>query len=171
MLSASPTSTVPVRPAPIISLPRQSSDWGSPSARKTFFLQIFRDCPPGMKSGSTSMDISAGAAEWIWRWPSTARPCWEITNEVLPGGYFLYDSTKELSEEFNRNDITPIGIPLTSLCNDAFQNPKLRQLLKNIIYVGALSFLIDLDFSILTESIERQFKKKPKLGRAKYQSP
>jgi 2-oxoglutarate ferredoxin oxidoreductase subunit alpha len=84
--------------------------------------------------------------------------------EVLPGGYFLYDSTKGLSDEFTRDDITTIGIPLTSLCNNEFQNPKLRQLLRNIIYVGALSFLLDLDFSILTESIERQFKKKPKLG-------
>ncbi len=84
--------------------------------------------------------------------------------EVLPGGYFLYDSTKDLSEEFDRDDITTIGIPLTRLCNDAFQNPKLRQLLKNIIYVGSLAFLLDMDFSILTESIERQFKKKPKLA-------
>jgi len=84
--------------------------------------------------------------------------------EVLPGGYFVYDSTKELTEEFDRDDITTIGIPLTTLCNDAFENPKLRQLLKNIIYVGALSSLIDLDFSILTDSIEKQFKKKPKLA-------
>jgi 2-oxoglutarate/2-oxoacid ferredoxin oxidoreductase subunit alpha len=84
--------------------------------------------------------------------------------EVLPGGYFLYDSTRELSEKFNRDDITVIGVPLTTLCNDEFKNPKLRQLLRNIIYVGALSFLLDLDFSILTESIEKQFRKKPKLG-------
>ena len=90
--------------------------------------------------------------------------------EVLPGGYFLYDSTKELSEEFDRDDITPIGIPLTRLCNDAFQNPKLRQLLKNIIYVGSLAFLLDMDFSILTESIERQFKKKPKLAEPNIQA-
>ncbi|GAB6190528.1 2-oxoacid:acceptor oxidoreductase subunit alpha [Desulfocastanea catecholica] len=84
--------------------------------------------------------------------------------EVLPGGYFLYDSTRELSDEFNRDDITVIGVPLTTLCNDEFKNPKLRQLLRNIIYVGALSFLLDLDFSILTESIDKQFRKKPKLG-------
>ena len=84
--------------------------------------------------------------------------------EVLPGGYFLYDSTKDLPEEFNRNDVNLIGIPLTKLCNDEFKNPKLRQLLKNIIYVGALSFLIDLDFSVLTQSIEKQFEKKPKLA-------
>ncbi len=84
--------------------------------------------------------------------------------EVLPGGYFIYDSTKELSEEFNRNDITIIGIPFTGLCNKEFQNPKLRQLLRNIIYVGSLAFLLDMDFSVLTESIEKQFQKKPKLA-------
>ncbi len=84
--------------------------------------------------------------------------------EVLPGGYFIYDSTKELSEEFDRDDITTIGIPFTSLCNNEFQNPKLRQLLRNIIYVGSLAFLLDMDFSVLTESIEKQFQKKPKLA-------
>ncbi len=84
--------------------------------------------------------------------------------DVLPGGYFLFDSTKELPEEFQRDDVNVIGIPLTSLCNEAFSNPKLRQLLKNIIYVGALSFLLDLDFSVLTDSINMQFKKKPKLA-------
>jgi 2-oxoglutarate/2-oxoacid ferredoxin oxidoreductase subunit alpha len=84
--------------------------------------------------------------------------------EVLPGGYFIYDSAKELSEEFNRDDITTIGIPFTKLCNDEFQNPKLRQLLRNIIYVGSLAFLLDMDFSVLTESIEKQFQKKPKLA-------
>ncbi len=84
--------------------------------------------------------------------------------EVLPGGYFLYDSTRALPDEFDRDDITLLGIPLTTLCNEAFSNPKLRQLLKNIIYVGALASLLDLDFTILTEAITSQFTKKPKLA-------
>jgi 2-oxoglutarate ferredoxin oxidoreductase subunit alpha len=84
--------------------------------------------------------------------------------ELPPGGYFIYDSTKELSDEFQRDDLVVIGIPLTRLCNDEFDNPKLRQLLKNIIYVGSLSFLLDIEFSILTDSIKKQFSKKPKLA-------
>lgn len=83
---------------------------------------------------------------------------------LLPGGYYLYDSTKPLPESFDRKDVIPIGIPLTTLCNDAFDNPRLRQLLKNIIYVGALSSLLSMDFSILTDSIIKQFKAKPKLA-------
>ena len=90
--------------------------------------------------------------------------------DVLPGGYFLFDSTKELPENFQRGDINVIGIPLTALCNEAFSNPKLRQLLKNIIYVGALSYLLDLEFSVLTDSIKMQFKKKPKLAEPNIQA-
>lgn len=84
--------------------------------------------------------------------------------ELSPGGYFLYDSTRELSEDFDRADVTPIPIPLTELCNTAFENAKLRQLMKNIIYVGSLAYLLDMDFSVLTDSIRQQFSKKPKLA-------
>lgn len=85
-------------------------------------------------------------------------------DDLQPGGYFLYDSTKTLSDDFSRNDITLIGMPLTDICNREIDNPKLRPLLKNIIYVGALAYLLDMDFSILTDSIARQFSKKPKLA-------
>ncbi len=84
--------------------------------------------------------------------------------DLLPGGYFVYDASKDLPNDFHRDDITVIGIPFTQLCNDEFKNPKLRQILKNIIYVGSLAYLLDLDFSILTDSITKQFQKKPKLA-------
>lgn len=83
---------------------------------------------------------------------------------LLPGGYFLFDSTKPLPDEFNRDDVITFPIPLTDLCNKEFESPRLRQLLKNIIYVGALASLFSMDFSILTDSIKKQFKTKPKLA-------
>lgn len=85
-------------------------------------------------------------------------------HDLLPGGYFLYDSSKDLPETFERDDVSVIGIPLTLLCNQEFANPKLRQLLKNIIYVGSLAHLLDIDFTILTDSINKQFARKPKLA-------
>ena len=83
---------------------------------------------------------------------------------LASGGYFLYDSTRPLPENFARKDINLIPIPLTEMANQAFATPRLRQLLKNIIYIGALSYLLDLEFSVLTGSIEKQFAKKPKLA-------
>ncbi len=64
--------------------------------------------------------------------------------EVAPGGYFLYDSTRQLPERCDRDDVEVFGIPLTEMCNSTFSHPKLRQLLKNIIYIGALSHLVGL---------------------------
>ena len=83
---------------------------------------------------------------------------------VQPGGYFLYDSTRELPESFNRDDVTLLGIPLTQLCNDEFQDNRMRQLMKNIIYIGALAYLLDIGMEPISDSIRKQFAKKPKLA-------
>ncbi|MCB1581590.1 MAG: 2-oxoacid:acceptor oxidoreductase subunit alpha [Xanthomonadales bacterium] len=84
-------------------------------------------------------------------------------NELLPGGYFFYDSSKRLPETFKRDDIIEIGIPLTEICNAQYTDPRQRQIFKNIIYVGALAYLFDMDFSVFEDSIKSQFAKKAKL--------
>ncbi len=83
---------------------------------------------------------------------------------VEPGGYFLYDATKPLPESFTRTDITVIDIPLTQLCNEAFSDNRVRQLMKNIIYIGALAHLLDIGLEPVVEAVQRQFAKKPKLA-------
>ena len=50
--------------------------------------------------------------------------------EVDPGGYLLYDSTKELPRSKFRDDLTVIGIPLTQLCNTEYTDARQRQLFK-----------------------------------------
>ena len=57
--------------------------------------------------------------------------------ELEPGGYFIYDNTKPLDLRLLRNDVTIIGIPLTAICNEAYSDPRQRQLFKNVIYVAA----------------------------------
>jgi 2-oxoglutarate/2-oxoacid ferredoxin oxidoreductase subunit alpha len=82
---------------------------------------------------------------------------------VKPGGYFLYDNTKPLHSQFIRPDINYIGIPMTQLCNDAYSDPRHRQLFKNIVYVGALSAFFEIEFNVLEELLGEQFKGKEKL--------
>jgi 2-oxoglutarate/2-oxoacid ferredoxin oxidoreductase subunit alpha len=62
-----------------------------------------------------------------------------------------------------RNDITVIGMPLTEICNREYSDPRQRQLFKNIIYVGALSALLDMDPEAVEALIGAQFKGKDKL--------
>jgi len=83
--------------------------------------------------------------------------------DVRAGGYFLYDSSKPLPPEYDREDITEIGIPLMALCNAQFSDARQRQLFKNIVYIGALSALCDIEFPVLESLIGEQFKGKEKL--------
>ncbi|MCB9081500.1 MAG: 2-oxoacid:acceptor oxidoreductase subunit alpha [Lewinellaceae bacterium] len=82
---------------------------------------------------------------------------------VRPGGYFIYDSTKPLHREFMREDIHFVGIPMMAMCNEHFTDPRHRQLLKNIIYVGGLTALLDIDPAVVKGILEEEFAKKPKL--------
>ncbi len=82
---------------------------------------------------------------------------------VRPGGYFVYDSTKKLYEEFLREDINFVGIPLMDICNKEFSDPRQKQLFKNIVYVGAIAKLLDISFEVLEVLLSEQFKGKEKL--------
>ncbi len=82
---------------------------------------------------------------------------------VRTGGYFLYDSSKPLHSQYIREDIHYIGIPLMEMCNEAFTDPRQRQLFKNIIYVGALSALLNIDFKVFESLLAEQFAGKEKL--------
>jgi 2-oxoglutarate/2-oxoacid ferredoxin oxidoreductase subunit alpha len=82
---------------------------------------------------------------------------------ILPGGYLFYDSTKPMPVSRFRDDIVVIGMPLTELCNREYTDPRQRQLFKNIIYVGALAALLDIDIAVLEALIGEQFKGKDKL--------
>ncbi len=82
---------------------------------------------------------------------------------VKPGGYLIYDSTKRLPGELVRPDIHYMGIPMMELCNEHFTNPRQRQLFKNIIYVGALAVFLRIEFEVLVQLLNEQFAGKEKL--------
>src|SRR6476661_8930685 len=82
---------------------------------------------------------------------------------IEPGGYLFYDSTKPLPPSKFRPDITVVGIPLTAICNREYSDPRQRQLFKNIIYVGALTALIEMDVRVVEQLIGEQYKGKEKL--------
>jgi 2-oxoglutarate ferredoxin oxidoreductase subunit alpha len=83
--------------------------------------------------------------------------------EIEPGGYLFYDSTKPLPHDKFRDDIQVIGVPLTAICNAAYTDPRQRQLFKNIIYVGALAALLDIDLAVMEQLVGEQFAGKDRL--------
>jgi 2-oxoglutarate ferredoxin oxidoreductase subunit alpha len=82
---------------------------------------------------------------------------------VEPDGYLVYDSTRAMPPGKPRTDIHLIGIPLTAICNKEYTDPRQRQLFKNIICIGALSALLDMDIAELEKLVGEQYRTKEKL--------
>ena len=83
--------------------------------------------------------------------------------EIEPGGYLFYDNSRPLPKSKFREDINVIGMPLTEIGNTAYSDPRQRQLFKNIIYVGALSALLDIDPAEIEKLFSEQYKGKEAL--------
>ncbi len=81
--------------------------------------------------------------------------------EIVPGGYLIYDSS--LPRSFPRDDINVLGIPIARMCADAYVSPRERQLFKNVVYVGVLTALLEMDFKVVKQSVRDRFKGKVKL--------
>src|SRR5215471_16732270 len=71
--------------------------------------------------------------------------------EVREGGYLLYDSTWPLDPALHREDVTFLGVPFARMCNENFQNPRERILMKNIAYAGSMVALLAIDLAIAAE--------------------
>lgn len=89
--------------------------------------------------------------------PETAR---EDVLTLPPGAAALYDETLHLQEL--RQDIEFYPVPfdriVTPICPDA----RLRRLVRNMIYVGALARLLDIDRAEIEKALRKQLGKKVK---------
>jgi 2-oxoglutarate/2-oxoacid ferredoxin oxidoreductase subunit alpha len=83
--------------------------------------------------------------------------------EIEPGGYLLYDSSKPLPPSKFRPDVHVLGVPLTELCATRYTDPRERQLLKNIVYVGVLAALMGIEPEVIATLLGEQYKGKAKL--------
>ncbi len=83
--------------------------------------------------------------------------------EIDTGGYLFYDSTRPLSPAKFRDDVTALGMPLTAICNAEYKDARQRQLFKNIIYLGGLAALLDIEADVVEALFAEQYKGKEAL--------
>jgi 2-oxoglutarate ferredoxin oxidoreductase subunit alpha len=82
---------------------------------------------------------------------------------LSPGGYLFYDNSKPLAPAKFRDDVTVIGVPLTDIANRTWDDPRQRQLFKNIMYLGALSVLLGIERDVIVQLVGEQYKGKQAL--------
>jgi 2-oxoglutarate ferredoxin oxidoreductase subunit alpha len=75
----------------------------------------------------------------------------------------MYDSSKPMPASKFRDDIHVLGVPLTDLCATRYTDPRERQLLKNIVYVGVLAAMLGIEPEVIATLLGEQYKGKAKL--------
>ncbi|TLU66352.1 2-oxoacid:acceptor oxidoreductase subunit alpha [Thalassotalea litorea] len=83
--------------------------------------------------------------------------------DLKAGGTLLYDNSRQQDLTSIPENTTALGIPIAEICLKEYHDPRLRQLFKNVIYVGALAALLDIEFEVLKILVSDQFKGKEKL--------
>ncbi|HYQ95266.1 MAG TPA: 2-oxoacid:acceptor oxidoreductase family protein, partial [Burkholderiales bacterium] len=152
---------------------------GSASANELFAKSILRMgvpvsprniFPSNIQGLPTWYEVRVSESGWLGRrggvdlMVAMNPQTWDAdVKEIDPGGYLFYDNTKALPKSKFRDDINVVGLPLTEICNQAYTDARQRQLFKNIIYVGALSALLDVDPLVIAELIGEQYRGKEAL--------
>jgi len=175
----------PVRPAPIAAVNdfvvkfANVNGSGSASANELFAKAILRMgvpvsprniFPSNIQGLPTWYEVRVSEAGWLGRRggvdllvamnPQT----WDAdVAGIEPGGYLLHDSTRPLPPAKFRDDVHAIGVPLTAICNRTWDDPRQRQLFKNILYIGALSALLDIDVDVIERLLAEQYRGKERL--------
>ena len=136
---------------------------GIPVTGKNFFPSNIQGLPTwyeirvskqGYLARSGSVDVMVAMNQETYK---------QDLDEVSPGGTLIYDSTWPRESMISRPDIAILGIPLARMCNERFSSARVRILMKNMAYVGALATLIDLDLKVIEKLVRETFASKQAL--------
>ena len=152
---------------------------GSASANELFARAILRMgvpiatrniFPSNIQGLPTWFEVRVSAKGWVGRRggvdlmvPMNPQTWDKDIASIDAGGYLFYDSSKPLPESKFRSDVNVIGMPLTEICNRTYNDPRQRQLFKNIIYVGALASILDIELAVVETLITEQYGSKKQL--------
>jgi 2-oxoglutarate/2-oxoacid ferredoxin oxidoreductase subunit alpha len=90
--------------------------------------------------------------------PETAR---EDILALPAGGVAIYESALNLKQY--RDDVVCYPVPFDKLTAAVCPEAKLRKLVKNMVYVGVVAQLLEIDLELVEKSVKRQFAKKQKV--------
>ncbi len=89
--------------------------------------------------------------------PETAK---DDVMSLAPGAAVLYDEPLNLKSM--RDDLIFYSVPYDKIVAPVCPEAKLRKLVKNMVYVGVVAKLLDLDMAEVEKALRKQFAKKVK---------
>ena len=81
---------------------------------------------------------------------------------TLPsGGAVIYEEKLNLKQY--RDDVVFYPVPFDTITASVCAEPKLRKLVRNMVYVGAVAQILSIDLSVVESGLRKQFAKKQKV--------
>jgi len=90
--------------------------------------------------------------------PETAR---QDTLTLPTGGVAIYEENLNLKQY--RDDVVFYPVPLDKITAAVCPESKLRKLVKNMVYVGAVAQILQIDLAVVENGLRKQFAKKVKV--------
>jgi len=90
--------------------------------------------------------------------PETAR---EDILGLPAGAVAIYEENMNLKQY--RDDVVCYPVPFDKITASICPEAKLRKLVKNMVYVGVVAYLLNLDLTVVEKSVKKQFAKKQKV--------
>ena len=90
--------------------------------------------------------------------PETAR---EDILGLPAGAVAIYEENMNLKQY--RDDVVCYPVPFDKITASVCPEAKLRKLVKNMVYVGVVAYLLNLDLTVVEKSVKKQFAKKQKV--------
>jgi len=97
----------------------------------------------------------------------------EDIERVREGGVVMYDPSSSLGQDIHeareagdtdsrwyRDDVTYYAVPFEELAEEEFTKPKLRKIMRNVVYVGALFELLEMDLTYIKDIVRENFASK-----------
>jgi 2-oxoglutarate ferredoxin oxidoreductase subunit alpha len=77
------------------------------------------------------------------------------------GGMAIYEESANL-QQYRNGDVDCFPVPFDKLTAAVCPEAKLRKLVKNMVYVGVIAYLVDMDMAAVEAALRQQFAKKVK---------
>lgn len=136
---------------------------GIPVAGKNFFPSNIQGLPTWYEIRASGRGHLARSGQVDVMVAMNAQTYVQDQRELASGGTLIYDSSWPRNQILSRKDIQILGIPLAKMCNEHFESSRVRILMKNMAYVGALAALLELDTAVIRGLVEEMFATKQKL--------
>lgn len=136
---------------------------GIPVAGKNLFPSNIQGLPTWYEIRVNKDGHSARALDYDLMVAMNAQTYARDVREARNGGHILFDSSWPLDPELIRDDVNYLGVPFARMCNENFNEPRSRTLMKNIAYAGSMVALLNIDMDIVEKLLEEKFSAKKAL--------